>query len=90
LFLFGAACYLLVSNVDHLEPPHDEKLHVSADSGIPLLFILGAWCIFTLLHYLFLKHIKGLNTTYRLSNALVESILSGMGSPTNEGFNAEL
>lgn len=89
LFLFGAASYLLVSNVDHIEPPKEEKLHVSADSGIPTLFVLGAWCILTLLHYLFLKHIKGLNTTYKLSNALVESILSGMGSPNNENLNIE-
>jgi len=90
LFIFGGGSYLLVSNVDHLEPPHEEKLHVSADSGIPIIFVLGAWSILTLLHFLFLKHIKGLNTTYKLSNALVESILSGMGSPSNDSLNKEL
>lgn len=55
IYIFAAASYLLVSNVDNLEPPHDEKLHVSADSGIPILFFLGAWSIFTFLHYVFLK-----------------------------------
>lgn len=75
VFVVAGGEYLLVSNVDGLEPPQKLKLAITTEAGVIMLFVTATIAIITLFHYLFLKHFRNINSMEVISLSFVSKIL---------------
>ena len=76
VFVVAGGEYLLVSNVDGLEPPQKLKLAIVTEAGVVMLFVTATVAIITLFHYLFLKHFRNINSMEVISLSFVSKLLN--------------
>jgi chromosome segregation ATPase len=88
IFCIAGGSYLLISNVDHLQPPREELVNVKAEFGINLLFLTATVSIITLLHYLFLKRFNHLDPMMMLGIAALGKALSGISRSAQQSPDA--
>jgi hypothetical protein len=79
LFIVSAGTYLIVSNVDNLEPPEKQAVDVTAGEGIYLFFAVAGVSILTLLHYLFLKRYRAIDMLHGVGLAVMRKAMLGTG-----------
>ena len=87
LYILSASGFLLISNVDGLEPPAQERLLVSHEAGILLLFLTAGVAICTLVHYWYLRKYRNLHTLELSAMAFVQKFLRF--GETTEGVGSE-
>jgi chromosome segregation ATPase len=80
LAIAAGAGYLLLSNVDNLQPPEFQKVNVKAGYGITMLFVSAGLAILTFLHYLFVKRFTNLDTMHTFGLGLMTKHLFGVKS----------
>lgn len=70
-YVLTCVSYLLLSNIDSIEPETKHKIKVQAEHGIAFLFLTALIAIITLGHYLYLRRFKNLGYLHNLTNSLV-------------------
>ncbi|CAG9329555.1 unnamed protein product [Blepharisma stoltei] len=75
VYILIATAYFLISNIDHLEPPNNEKVDIQAEFGLKLLYINSGLAIFTLLHYTFIKKFTNLDNRMQLCFNIFSNLL---------------
>lgn len=75
VYVLAASGFLLISNVDDLQPPAQQKLMVAHEAGISLLFLTAGVGICTLVHYCYLRKYRNLHTLELSAQAFVQKFL---------------
>lgn len=75
VYVLAASGFLLISNVDQLEPPARQRLMVAHEAGISLLFLTAGVGICTLVHYCYLRKYRNLHTLELSAQAFVQKFL---------------